>query len=79
MTRRLERDAPELYAQYLAGDIRLYRALVTAGIRQRKVTVEIHRPLSVARALRRHMTPPQLTELRRLLAITPSSEENPRP
>lgn len=68
--RRLRKDAPELHAQVLAGDISAHAAMVQAGFRPKTFTVRADRAESVARALKRNLTADQLTELRRLLATT---------
>lgn len=63
---RLSRDAPELHAEVLAGNLTAHRAMVQAGFRPATFTV---RPdaKSAARTLRKHMTTEQLTELARLI------------
>ena len=63
---RLERDAPELHAQVLAGELTAHAAMVKAGFRPHTFTVRPE-PTSAARTLRKHMTPEQCAELARLL------------
>jgi hypothetical protein len=64
---RLERDAPELHAEVLAGNLSAHRAMVRAGFRPKTFTVRADDAASAARTLRKHMTPEQLAELARLL------------
>jgi hypothetical protein len=65
---RLEREAPELHAEVVAGNLSAHAAMVKAGFRPKTFTVRADRPDSVARALRKNLTDEQITELRRLLA-----------
>lgn len=64
--RRLRADAPELHGEVLAGNLSAHRAMVKAGFRPHTFTVRPD-PASAARALRKHLTPEQRTELARLL------------
>ncbi len=64
---RLERDAPELHAEVLAGNLSPHAAMVKAGFRRRTVTVPVDSPESAASALRKHLKPEQLSTLARLL------------
>ena len=66
-TQRLAKVAPLEHLAVEQGEKRLYGALVDVGLRPRRVTVEIDRPESLARCLRRHMSSEQLDELRELL------------
>lgn len=66
--RRLRKDAPELHADVLAGRISAHGAMVDAGFRPRTVSVPVGRPDTVARTLRKHMTPDDLARLTALLA-----------
>ncbi|MGH3517346.1 MAG: hypothetical protein ACRDQ7_08010 [Haloechinothrix sp.] len=64
--RRLRKDAPELHADVLAGNLSAHAAMVRAGFRPHTFTVRPD-PESAARTLRKHLTPQQLAELVRLL------------
>lgn len=66
---RLQRDAPELHAEVLAGKLSPHAAMVTAGFRPRTFTMRPD-PESAARTLRKHLTAEQLADLARLLADT---------
>lgn len=65
--RRLRKDAPELHADVLAGRLTAHAAMVTAGFRPKTFTVRADDTTSVARTLRKNLTPEQLAELGRLL------------
>ncbi|MEX5637443.1 hypothetical protein [Parafrankia sp. FMc2] len=72
--RRLRREADagnehaaELRTEVLAGRLSAHQAMIRAGFRPKTVSVPIAKPESIANTLRRHMTPEQLRELRRLL------------
>lgn len=65
--RRLHKAAPELHADVLAGRLSAHAAMVQAGFRPKTVSVPVARPDVIAAALRKHMTPQQLAELRALL------------
>lgn len=65
--RRLRKDAPALHSDVLAGRLTAHAAMVQAGFRPKTVSVPIQRPDAVAAALRKHMTPEQLQQLRSLL------------
>lgn len=64
---RLARDAPEQYAAVRSGDLTINAAAVLAGIRPRRVSVRTDDPASVARSLRKHMTPSQVAQVAQLL------------
>lgn len=64
--RRLRKDAPELHAEVLAGNLSAHAAMVKAGFRPKTFTVRPD-PASAARTLRRHMPPDALRSLARLL------------
>lgn len=66
--RRLRKDAPELHAQVLAGDITAHAAMVQAGFRPQTFTVRADSADSVAAALRRQLDPAVLAEVGRLIA-----------
>lgn len=66
-TARLARDHPTEYKRVLTGELSVNAAAVMAGIRPWRISVEVNKPVAVARSLRRHMTPSQLNELRTLL------------
>lgn len=65
---RLARHAPELHAQVLAGQLTAHAAMIRAGLRPRTFAVRSDQADSVARALRTHLDPGTLTDVRRLLA-----------
>lgn len=65
---RLEREAPELHAEVMAGRLSVHAAAVQAGIHPRRFTVVSDNPATVAGYLRRNLTPEQLAELAGLLA-----------
>lgn len=65
--RRLRKDAPELHADVLAGRLSAHAAMVKAGFRSRTVSVPVSQPERVADALRKHMSPEDLVQLRKLL------------
>lgn len=68
LTRRIVRDHPEIAARMEAGEFASVRAAaLEAGIVHRTVSVRPDDPPAVARALRKHMTPAQVAELRDLL------------
>lgn len=64
--RRLRKDAPELHAEVLAGNLSAHAAMVKAGFRPKTFTVRPD-PASAARTLRKHMSPDDLRALARLL------------
>jgi hypothetical protein len=64
---RLAREAPEQYAAVKSGELSINAAAVAAGIRSHRISVRTDDPASVARSLRKHLSPGQLAELRRLL------------
>lgn len=69
LTRRIARDHPEILRRMQAGEFPSVRAAaLEAGIVPRTQTVRVNDPESVARTLRRYMTPEQLAELVRMLA-----------
>jgi len=65
--RRLQEGAPDLHAEVLAGRLSAHAAMVQAGFRHKAVTVPVDRPESVAKTLRKHLTPDDLAALVRLL------------
>ncbi|MFJ4969809.1 hypothetical protein [Streptomyces sp. NPDC088755] len=70
--RRLRKDAPELHARVLAGELSAHAAMVQAGFRARTISVPVSKPESAARALRKNLKPEELVHLIKLL-----SEEEP--
>jgi hypothetical protein len=65
--RRLRKDAPDLHAEVLAGNLAAHTAMVKAGFRPKTFTVRADRPASIAATLRRQLDPEALAELARLL------------
>lgn len=65
--RKLRKDAPELHAEVLANRLSAHAAMVRAGFRPKTVSVPVDAPDSIARALRRHLTPEQIAQLIALL------------
>ncbi|MBA9005942.1 hypothetical protein [Thermomonospora cellulosilytica] len=65
--RRLRKDRPDLHAQVLAGELSAHAAMIKAGFRPKTFTVRGDRPDSIARTLRKNLSPEQLAELRQLL------------
>lgn len=65
--RKLRKDAPELHEQVIAGALSAHAAMVQAGFRPKTFTVRADRPESIARSLRKYLTPEQIDELRSLL------------
>lgn len=69
--RRLRKDAPELHAEVLAGNLSAHAAMVQAGFRPKSFTVAAGHPDRLAAALRRNLPPDELLELARLLTQSP--------
>lgn len=65
--RRLRKDAPELHAEVLAGNLSAHAAMVQAGFRAKSVSVPVTRPEAVAATLLKHMEPDDIAEVVRLL------------
>lgn len=65
--RKLRKDAPDLHADVLSGNLSAHAAMVKAGFRPLTITVRPD-PAAAARTLRKHMTSEQVAELARLLA-----------
>lgn len=66
--RKLRKDAPDLHAEVLEGNLSAHAAMVKAGFRPKTFTVRADNPESTAQSLRRHMEPEVLRTLARLLA-----------
>ena len=64
---RLAREAPEEYEAVRRGEKTINAAARDAGIRPHRISVRLDRPDSIARSLRRFLTPDQLSTLARLL------------
>lgn len=64
---RLAREAPAEYAAVVNGQKTINAAALAAGIRKRRVSVRTDNAESVARSLRKHMSPDELTRLAELL------------
>ena len=68
LTRRIVRDYPEIAERMKAGEFRSVRAAaLEAGIVAQTLSVRVTDPASVARSLRKHMTPEQIAQLVALL------------
>lgn len=65
--RRLRKDAPELHARVLDGELSAHAAMLKAGLRKRTISVRPEEPESTVRALRKHCTPEQRQEIARKL------------
>jgi hypothetical protein len=61
--RRLRKDAPELHAEVLAGNLSAHRAMVNAGFRRRTATVPVDDPIAAARTIRRQFNKDALVQL----------------
>jgi hypothetical protein len=66
-SQRLAERAPGEYDDVRRGEKTINAAAVAAGIRPHRISVRLDRPESIARSLRRHMSPEQLSTLARLL------------
>ena len=64
---RLARAAPEEYEAVRRGEKTVNAAARAAGIRPHRISVRLDRPDSIARSLRKYMSPDQLAELADLL------------
>ena len=65
---RLLEVKPQLYQEVEAGTRSVNSALVSAGLRSRTFTVKSGDANAAVRALKRHLTPDQLEDVKRLLA-----------
>lgn len=61
--RKLRKDAPELHADVLAGNLTPHAAMVKAGFRPKTVSVPVTRPEAVATSLRKHMSADDIAKL----------------
>ncbi len=61
--RRLRKDREDLHAEVLAGTLSAHAAMVTAGFRPKTFTVRADNPKSIARTLRRQLSPEVLVAL----------------
>jgi hypothetical protein len=61
--RRLQKDAPAMHAEVLAGRLSANKAMIEAGLRPRTTTVRLDDVTKAAGALRRSMKPDQIREL----------------
>ncbi|MGY3520200.1 hypothetical protein ACVMYR_28235 [Micromonospora sp. PTRAS2] len=61
--RRLRKDAPDLHAEVLAGNLSAHAAMVKAGFTPPRFTVQAKSAEQVVDALRRHLTPELLAEV----------------
>lgn len=65
--RRLEKDRPDLLQRVLAGELSPHGAAIEAGHRPRTISVRVHDPERLVAALRRHLDPATLADVRDLL------------
>ena len=68
--RRLHRDAPELYAEVVAGRISPHGAMVKAGYRAKRFTIRADDPDSIVTTLQRQLPPDVLAAVAEQLAAT---------
>ncbi|MFJ8755498.1 hypothetical protein [Streptomyces cyaneofuscatus] len=68
--RRLRKDAPELHARVMNGELSAHAAMVQAGFRAKTVTVPTGRPESCARALKKNMNEEDIKALIKLLTAS---------
>lgn len=61
--RRLRKDAPELHAEVLAGNLSAHGAMVKAGYRPKTVSVPVGKPEAVARSLLKYMSADDIAKL----------------
>jgi hypothetical protein len=66
--RRLRKDAPELHAEVLAGNLSAHAAMVQAGFRRRTISVPADEPEHLVQSLRRNLSPEHWAEVQRLVA-----------
>lgn len=64
---RLHRDAPELHAEVVAGNLKANAAMIRAGFRHPTATVRTDSPEHVAAALRRLLSPEDVELVAKLL------------
>jgi hypothetical protein len=67
LAQRLEQEAPGEYAAVVRGERTINAAAIRAGFRPRRATIRLDSAESAAETLRKHMTPDQIRELRKLL------------
>jgi hypothetical protein len=65
--RKLRRDAPELHAEVIEGNLTAHAAMVQAGYRPKTATVRTDSPEHVAAALRRLLSPEDVVLVAKLL------------
>lgn len=65
--RKLRKDAPDLHAKVLAGEVTPNAAMIRAGFRRKTFTIRSDDPQSAARAIRKQMSPKDVAELADLL------------
>lgn len=61
--RRLRKDAPELHAEVLAGNLSAHGAMVKAGYRPKTISVPVTRPEAVAKSLLKYMSADDIAKL----------------
>lgn len=66
--RRLRKDAPELHARVMNGELSAHAAMVQAGFRAKTVTVPTARPETCARTLKKNMNAEDVKALIELLS-----------
>ena len=72
--RKLRKDAPELHAKVLAGEVSPHQAMIEAGFRRKTATIPLD-PESAARAIIRHFEYDDLLTLVDLLVQATQGEE----
>lgn len=65
--RRLRKDAPSLHSEVLAGRLSAHAAMVQAGFRPKTISVPVSRPESIARSLKKNLSPDDIAALIRCL------------
>lgn len=68
---RLEREHPDEYERVKSGELSINAAAVLAGIRPRRFSIRSDDPGSIAKSLRRNLSPEALAALRDLLVDDP--------
>jgi hypothetical protein len=61
--RKLRKDAPQLHAEVLAGNLSAHGAMVKAGFRPKTISVPVGKPEAVAQSLLRYMSADDIAKL----------------